>query len=300
MMTNHWGKASTFLALSAACIGWQVRPAHAEQGIAACGDIQLEAQAECEVVPPGAECKAMCEPLAVRAQCDIRIAGECRASCDELPTVDCNADCSASCSADCDKLDPGHFDCAAACGADCEGRCSADCEASDDRASCEASCDGSCKASCDASCEGTPPMIDCEAGCEASCEGSCEVDANIDCQAECQGDARADCEAELQGGCDVACESHDGALFCDGQYVDYGDNLKTCVDALKAAIHAHVMGEAEAQSSCSGNSCSGSAKAKVSSDCAVSIPAPGRSGSWPATIFAVLALSRLRRPRRNV
>ena len=98
-------------------------------------------------------------------------------------------------------------------------------------------------------------MVDCDAGCEASCEGSCEVDANIDCQAECQADARADCEAELQGGCDVACKSHDGALFCDGQYVDYGDNLKTCVDALKAAIHARVSGEAEAQSSCSGNSC---------------------------------------------
>lgn len=298
-MTNRLVETSILSVLCAACIGWQAQPARA-QGIEACGNIQLEAHADCEVIPPGVDCKAMCKPVAVRAQCDVQIAANCRASCDKLPSVDCSADCSASCSADCDKLDPGSFDCQGACGADCEGRCSADCGTSDDRAACEASCSGSCKASCNASCEGTPPMIDCEAGCEASCQGSCEVDANVDCQAQCQGDARADCEAELQGGCDVACKSHDGALFCDGQYVDYGDNLQTCIDALKAALHAHVMGEAEAQSSCSGNSCETSARAKVNSNCAVSIPASGRSGSLSAIIFGLLGLSCLRRRSRNV
>src|SRR6201989_3047293 len=135
MMMNHLVKASILSALCAACIGWQASQARAEQGIAACGDIQLEAQAECEVIPPGAECKGMCEPVAVRAQCDVRIAADCRASCDKLPTVDCNVDCSAQCVADCDKLDPGSFDCQGACKADCEGRCSRDCEASSDRSS---------------------------------------------------------------------------------------------------------------------------------------------------------------------
>src|SRR4051812_7555645 len=146
MMMNHLGKASFSSILAVGCVLAQATGAAAEKGIAACGDIQLEARAECEVVPPGADCKAMCEPVAVRAQCDVRIAADCRASCDKLPSVDCNADCSASCVADCDKLDPGSFDCEGACGADCDGRCSGDCEASSDRSACEASCSGSCTA----------------------------------------------------------------------------------------------------------------------------------------------------------
>jgi hypothetical protein len=73
---------------------------------------------------------------------------------------------------------------------------------------------------------------------------------------------RPHCETSGQGGSKDACTSRDGALFCDGQYVDYGDNLQACIDALNTEISAHVMGKAEAPSSRTGSACNASAKAQ--------------------------------------
>jgi hypothetical protein len=86
----------------------------------------------------------------------------------------------------------------------------------------------------------TPSSIDCQ----ASRDSSCKVDANLDCQPTCQAAAHEPCETKGQGGCEDACTSYDGALFCDGEYVDYGDNLQACIDALETEISAHVMGKA--------------------------------------------------------
>jgi hypothetical protein len=131
-------------------------------------------------------------------------------------------------------------------------------------------CAGSCNSSCDSHCEVELPEADCDAGCEASCQGSCDVDANLDCQVECQTEAHADCEAEVTGGCKVACESDEGAIFCDGQYVDHGNNLEQCLDALR---NLDVQVEAH-----------GSAEGSVSSNC--SVAKPGAFGTRPASSIA--------------
>ena len=232
------------VAIAVAALGLWPRSASAQDGLAACGNIHVEAQAQCEVVPPSVDCESMCTPTSVRATCSARLAAECSGSCDELPSVDCSGECMADCSAQC-TVDPGKFDCRGACEADCSGHCEAGCAANADQAGCMAMCQGSCSASCDGSCDVDLPEADCDAGCEASCHGSCEVETNLDCQLQCQTDAHADCEAEVTGGCKVDCESQEGALFCDGQYVDHGDNLQQCLDALQN-LNVQVEGEAHA------------------------------------------------------
>lgn len=275
-------------------------PRTVQAGIGACGDVHVEAEAQCEVVAPGLECEAMCEPVSVQAVCAARLAAECRGGCDELPSVDCSAQCEADCSADCD-VDPGKFDCQAACEADCSGRCEGECEASEDQASCEGSCKGSCSASCDSHCDVELPEADCEAKCEASCQGSCEVDPNLDCQIDCQAKGQAKCEVDVQGGCEAECKGKEGALFCDGQYVDHGGNLEECIDSLKAALNAHVKASASGEAECAGGSCSAEGRAKVSSDCSVGAPGVHRRAT-PAVLLAagwVLAFGVWRRrPRR--
>ena len=75
----------------------------------------------------------------------------------------------------------------------------------------------------------------------------------------------------------MACKGDEGALFCNGQYVDTGNNLQACVDALRAALDIQVEGKAEAHSECAGgNGCraEGRATAEVSSGCSV---------VWPGT-----------------
>ena len=288
------------LVFAAAAVWFSPRPAQA--GIGACGDIHVEAQAQCTVIPPGAQCEAMCEPIAVRAACAARLAVDCRAECTDLPSVECRGSCMADCSADCD-VDPGKFDCKVACEAECSGGCAGQCKADSDSASCEAACEGNCSASCDSSCDVELPEADCEAACDASCEGSCEADANFDCQADCQAEAAAKCEVDVQGGCEVECQSQQGALFCDGQYVDHGDNLKECADALRAALNIKVSGETSGSSSCTGGQCmaEGRARGKVSSDCAIFEPgAHRRSGALMLLgIGWVLALGVWRRRSRS-
>jgi len=270
-------------AIATAVLASWSQPASAQSGLEACGNIHVEAQAACEVVPPSVECESMCTPVKVRAACSGRLAVACDAGCDELPSVDCSAKCVADCSGEC-KVDPGKFDCAVACQADCSGRCDAGCAASADKAGCMASCEGSCSASCDSHCDVELPEVDCDAKCEAGCEGSCQVDANLDCQVDCQAEGRVDCEAELTGGCKVDCEHEDGALFCDGQYVDHGDNLEQCLDALQ---NLDVQVEAH-----------GEASGSVSSNCSVAQPGTRNASFGLGLAGAMLALV-LRRRRRQ-
>lgn len=241
------------------------------QSIAACGDIHVEAHAECELVPPSAACKAECEPIAVKAACAAELTAECDGQCNARLEAQCALDCSATCKGQC-EVDPGKFDCAAACQAECGGECEAKCQASSDGASCKASCEATCAGSCEAHCDIELPEADCEAKCQASCGGSCEAKANLDCQIDCQADLYADCEADVTGGCELACESKKGALFCEGQYVDYGDNLDACIDALKARLDVEVKGYAEGSSRCGNGACRAEGEAGVSCSAVPSAP----------------------------
>jgi MYXO-CTERM domain-containing protein len=257
----------------------------ASAGIGACGDIHVEASAECEV-KGGIECEAECTPIALEAQCAAELSVDCGGSCNIAAEVDCSADCSATCMGEC-EVDPGQFDCRGSCVADCSGGCDAHCESENGSSECLASCEATCEGSCSARCDVIAPSADCSGKCEASCSGHCEAEANIDCQVQCQAEGYVDCKASLEGGCKVDCDAEQGALFCDGQYVDHGGNLKECVDSLRAVLNIQVSGYAEGE--CSGNMCSGEAGGSIS--CAVA-PAEsdyGRTGALMGAFGLMLA-----------
>jgi MYXO-CTERM domain-containing protein len=55
-----------------------------------------------------------------------------------------------------------------------------------------------------------------------------------------------------------------GALFCDGQYVDVGGDIESCLTDLKNLLNIQVSGSA----SCSGDECT--AMGQASASCAAS------------------------------
>jgi hypothetical protein len=89
----------------------------------------------------------------------------------------------------------------------------------------------------------------------------------------------------MQGGCTARCESPDGALFCNGQYVDTGDHLDKCIASLEAALNIKVKGYASGNAECSGASCTAEAEAGVS--CALSPRAPSGFSSY--AVFGTIA-----------
>ena len=277
-----------------------VGPAPAAAQLEACGDIHVEANAMCEVMVEGG-CTTMCEPLSFNASCAADLRVGCEGSCDISAEASCTASCDvAACEARC-EVDPGAFECHAECTANLSATCSARCEGmaggGEARARCESSCEASFSAECDASCSARPPSANCTARCEASCEGSCTAEANIDCQVDCQADGYVDCYAELMGGCMTHCTEPDGALFCDGQYVDHGGNLDACMDALRDTFDIEVDASARGSAMCSGSSCTAEGEAEVS--CAVGWQRPSRGGAAAGGLFAMLGLIVLGRRRKS-
>jgi hypothetical protein len=175
------------------------------------------------------------------------------------------------------EVDPGSFECQGSCFADCTANAEGSCSASNNQGECRASVEATCDAQCQVSCESTPTTVDCAGECMASCEGSCSASgtAYLDCQVDCQAQGHAECKADLQGGCEVDCDTEQGALFCDGNYVDHGGNLEECVAALRAIFNIEVTGYAEGR--CEGNTCSGEAgfSCTVAGD-----RKPGRDAAW--------------------
>ena len=230
-----------------------------------CGNIYVEAEAECTVYAD-VECEAMCTPVTVTAACAAELSASCQGDCNVSASAECTGSCTADCQAEC-EVKPAEFNCVATC----QGRCGADCEGRG--------------AAGDGQAEG-------RASCEASCSGSCKAEANADCQIDCQADGYVDCKADLQGGCKGHCDDPEGALFCDGQYVDAGDNLAECIAALKAIFNFEIDGYADGSAMCSGNTCT--AEGVAGCNCAVDAP-----GGLPlATLglaFVVLGATRRRR-----
>lgn len=257
---RHQHLLSTCASAAALCLLHSTAQA---QSLDSCGDIHVEAQAQCEVVPPGVECEGMCTPVSVEAACAAQLTAKCEGQCSASASAQCSGSCSADCKAKC-MVDPGKFDCALECQAHCGGTCEGQCSASSNKAECKASCEATCGASCDGKCDVEAPSADCDAKCEASCSGSCEAQANIDCQVDCQADFYADCKVDVKGGCEVDCETMEGALFCGGQYVDHGNNLEECVAALEAALDADVEGYASGSGECANGTCKADGEAGVS------------------------------------
>lgn len=268
-------------------------PRVADAGIESCGNIDVKAEAQCKVETSGG-CTAQCTPLKFEAACSAKLETQCKGTCKATASVDCKTSCTGSCKGKC-EADPGSLDCSGSCKASCEGDCSGKCSSSGNKSECEASCKATCSGSCDAKCTGTPPSATCEAKCNASCEGSCEAEANIDCQVSCQSKGYAECKANLEGGCKAKCTEPSGALFCDGQYVDTGNNLSNCVDALNAYLKAHVQASGSAE--CEGNSCS--AEGKASAQCSSQPGESSPTGLWPFGVLAAVAAAGIRRRRAS-
>lgn len=266
---------SVFLATSLVLVGAACtnKSSNTEGDPASCGNIDVSAEASCTVEVEGG-CTAQCTPVSFVAECS----GRCDASLD----VGCTGSCQGTCEAEC-TVEPGTFDCQASC----EGNCQADCNGSCEGSSCEGQCAATCEGECSGSCEATPASADCTAKCQASCEGECHAEANLDCNIECQ--------ADLQGGCEIACESPDGALFCDGSYVDAGNNLAECIAYLNGILQVEV--DASGSAACDNNACT----AEASASCGNSIGPKPTSNSlpWYAAALAAAGLAIGTRRRRS-
>ena len=245
----------TARALSAAALAGALflAPTAAHAGIEACGNIDVKANANCKVEVKGG-CTAQCEPVRFEAACAGKFQAKCDGRCTANVTTECTGTCGGSCNATC-NADPGKFDCKANCDADCGADCTARCASNANKSECQASCKASCSARCDASCKGTPPSAACQTQCGACCNGSCTAQANFDCNVKCQAETYASCKAELSGGCKVQCEKPEGALFCDGNFVDTGGNLQNCIDALQKILNLRVDVTARGSADCNGDGC---------------------------------------------
>jgi hypothetical protein len=294
-------KLGLSLAATSLCLALGVWSGTAHAGLSSCGDIDVEADAECKVEVKGG-CTAQCEPPQLELACSAKLQASCSGKCTASAEASCSASCDVDCKAKC-AVDPGSFECSASCKADIDAHCAGECkgEASGSQAhgECVASCKASISAECDASCEGTPPSATCEAKCQGSCEGSCTGKARVDCQVDCQADGYAKCEGDLKLKCEGECTKPEGALFCDGQYVDHGGNLKDCITSLNAWLKAHVDVSAQgtASGSCANNSCEAEAEGEAKASCAT-VPG-GPAGGGIALVGMMLAGAAIARRRSS-
>jgi len=246
--------------------------------LADCGNIDVNANATCNVMAEGGCTAADCQPLA----CSATLYADCKGNC-QVPDVTCEGSCQGTCETNCTAK--GSIDCRAdcqgRCGVDCSGKCTTQCASDANKSTCEANCKGTCKASCqgecNAKCEVVPPSATCQAQCQGSCKGSCTATGNLGCQMTCRTKGEASCT----GGCEVACTQPRGAIFCDGQFIDAGNNAQSCITALTDVIKATVNLDATASgsASCSNGSCEAQGEAKASASCAMA-PAYSDRGSW--------------------
>lgn len=284
-----------------------VTPAHA--GLDSCGNIDVEANAQCEVTGPEVSCAVACEPLEFKAACAAELEVSCEGTCEPPEvTVECTGSCTAECQVDCEAS--ASFDCQASCEGSCDADCSGSCEAKcagqagggsasgECEANCEASCQANCDAKCSASCEGQA-SASCEGKCGASCEGQCKAEADFDCQVDCQSEGYATCEAELRGGCEGKCEADGGFVAaCEGEYLDHGGNFEDCMASLKAAVTVEINGysEWESSASCENGSCQAEASGEAGATCSA---APSSAVNPFALGLGALALVGLRLRRRS-
>jgi hypothetical protein len=86
-------------------------------------------------------------------------------------------------------------------------------------------------------------------------------------------------------------------LFCDGQYVDHGDNLDKCAKAIRDIVEADIEGYASAEAGCEGNACQAQASAGVDCECSA---LPGRAAAFPVSGLVLVALGWLVAFRRRI
>jgi hypothetical protein len=284
-----------FAALLSAALCPILLSAPASAGIADCGNIDVQADAKCTATT-GVNCEATCTPVSFEAACAGKLETSCSGQCNATATAACTGSCETDCQAEC-KLDPPSFDCSANCKLDAQASCQGQCSAAANKGECEASCKATFSGQCDAKCQGTPGTADCSAKCQARCNGSCSAEVNAKCQIDCQSTGYASCKTEMSGGCRGHCSTADGALFCDGNYVDDGGHFASCVAAIRALLPTvTITTSSSGSSSCTGNSCQAEGEANAKATCAVAqVGAPATGGL--GILLALGAIVGLRRRR---
>jgi len=106
----------SFLGLITAFSFCAMTPMAKAASLADCGNIDVNMNAQCDVMAKGGCTVSDCTPVA----CSATLYAECKGSC-EVPDVSCQGSCQGTCEANCTAK--GSIDCSA----DCKGRCNVDC-----------------------------------------------------------------------------------------------------------------------------------------------------------------------------
>lgn len=246
-----------------------------------CGNFSLDYISKngisCKIEVEGG-CTAKCTPLSFEAGCT----GQCTAT---PTTTDCTASCGTQCVAQCD---PAKLDCFVGCHDECDQPVIDKCTATHPNDDCVNQARAQCDMHCNAQCE-VATDTNCQEHCTTCCSGSCNTQVNYDCD--------YNCFADLKGGCDVQCQDPDGAIFCNGQYVDAAD-LDACITYLsQQGITVDVSARGTVTCDVTGCAGEGSAAAGI---CSVSSPGLDRTGAAAggaslALLGAVLGLAGRRR-----
>ena len=93
----------------------------------------------------------------------------------------------------------------------------------------------------------------------------------------------------------------EGALYCNGQYVDHGGHLQECIDAIQAALPTVTIDVSASSSGsvmCNGSSCHAEGEAEASASCAFSPKSAAGANAYGAlTALAALGAACFRRRR---
>lgn len=213
-----------------------------------CGNFNLDYISKngisCKIEVEGG-CTAQCTPLSFEAGCT----GQCTGTA----TTDCTASCGTQCVAQCD---PAKLDCFTGCHEECDAPVQEKCAATNPGEDCVSIARAQCDMHCNTQCE-VVTDTNCQEHCQTCCTGSCTTQVNYDCDYQCF--------ATLQGGCDVQCEKPDGALFCNGQFVNAAD-VDACITFLaNQGITVDVTARGEVKCDLNGCDGTGSAAAGVCS-----------------------------------
>ena len=215
--------------------------------LSACGNIDLTGNESCTLETSGG-CTGSCMPVNFDVTCAASLEASCGGTCHGTIDASCSATCVSSCMGGCTAPS---FSCQGSCETDCQGHCSAQCASDMNQSECTASCNQSCGTNCQASCTGSPGM--CSAvSCQAACQGSCQAQANFSCDISCQEMGYASCQTMVTGGCTAQCSEPQGALFCNGQFINLDPSqLEACQAQLTSLLNIQFSGSG----SCSGGNC---------------------------------------------
>src|SRR6266567_1867728 len=106
-------KLALGFAATGLCLALGAWSGQAHAALSDCGNIDVEADAECKVEVEGG-CTAHCDPPEMRLACIAELDASCEGECKVEAEVSCTGSCNVDCAADC-KVDPGSFECSAEC-----------------------------------------------------------------------------------------------------------------------------------------------------------------------------------------